>query len=150
MRANEFLTESTITFYHGSMKELPVGTVLTPRDDYENDWQGTDFYNALERHRPSNMMSHKQSVFMCSSDEDVDLAGGGTEWLFTVKPNGPVQKHDMNWSSEISMLVGDGYDIDSPEVQQAAENYWTGVPHDNEQVWEFLTPSATILTVEEY
>ena len=150
MRANEFLKESPTTYYHGSMTELPVGTVLTPRNTYEDNWGKTDFYHALEKYRPANMLSHKQSVFMCVNDEDVDLAGGGTEWLFTVKPNGPVEKHDMNWSSEISMLIGDGYDINSPEVAQAAANYWAGVPHTDEQVWEYLTPSATILSVEEY
>lgn len=150
MRIVEILTESVKHYYHGSMKELPVGTVLTPRDDYENDWSGTDFYAPLEKYRPANMLSHRQSVFMCDNDEDVDLAGGGTEWLFVVEPQGPVQRHDLNWGSEISMLVGDGYGIDSPEIARAAKNYWAGVPHTDESVWEYLTPAAKIIAVEEY
>ena len=87
---------------------------------------------------------------MCHDPDDVDLAGGGTEWLFTVVPLGPIQKHDLNWGSEVSMLISDGYAIDSPEVKNAAKKYWAGVPHYNESVWEYLTPSAKITAVEEY
>jgi hypothetical protein len=150
MRAQEFLTEALRKFYHGSFDNLPVGTILTPRDNYESNWQHTDFYAPLEKYRPSNMLSHRQSVFMCDNPDDVDLAGGATDWLFTVEPQGPVQRHDLNWGSEISMLIGDGYSIDSPEVKQAAENYWAGVPHTDENVWEYLTPAAKITHVEPY
>lgn len=127
-----------------------MGTVLTPRDSYEADWSGTSFYAALEKYRPQHMLSHKAAVFMCSDPDDVDLAGGGTEWLFTVEPIGRIERHDLNWGSEISMLIDDGYSIDSPEVKRAADNYWAGTPHTNEQVWEYLTPKARILQVEEY
>lgn len=144
------LTENS-QYFHGSMNYLPVGTILTPRmDEYEKDWSGTDFYNILEKYRPKNMLSHKESVFMVDNEDDIDLAGGGTDWLFTVKPLGPIQKHDMNWSSEISMLVSDGYSIDSTEIINAANNYWKGVPHHNESVWEYLTTKAEIIRVEEY
>ncbi len=143
--------EMNQVFYHGSSNKLPVVTVLTPRgDNYEKDWQHTDFYDVLERYRPKDKLAHKNSVFMVGDPDDVDLAGGATDWLFTVKPLGPVQRHDLNWSSEISMLIGDGYDSDSDEVKQAAVNYWKGVPHYNENVWEYLTTSAEILNVEEY
>ena len=137
-------------YYHGSMDELPVGTVLTPRDNYEDNWSGTDFYAALEHYRPNHMLAHKQSVFMCDNADDVDLAGGGTEWLFTVEPQGKVERHDINWGSEISMLIGDGYDVNTPEVKHAATNYWNGIPHTDEQVWEYLTPAAKIIAVEPY
>ena len=40
MRANEITPQK---FYHGSMEELPVGTILTPRDNYEQNWSNTDF-----------------------------------------------------------------------------------------------------------
>jgi len=145
------LFEIQKTFYHGSMTRLPVGTILTPRlEDYENNWGGTDFYRALEMYRPANMMSHKESVFMCDNEEDVDAAGGGTDWLFTVQPLGKIERHDLNWASEISMLADQGYDIDSNEIEDAAYNYWHGIPHPNESVWEYLAPKAKIIKVEEY
>jgi len=138
------------TFYHGSMTKLPVGTILTPRNDYVTNWGNTDFYSVLEKYRPKDMLGHHQGVFMVADEDDVDLAGGGTDWLFVVEPQGKIQRHDVNWSSEISALVSDGYKLDSPEIIDAANNYWSGVPHPNESVWEYLTPSAKILSVEEY
>lgn len=148
MRAWELKEENRI-YYHGSMKYLPVGTILKPRDDYENDWMNTDFYKPLESYRPKDMLSHNESVFMVDNDVDLDCCGGGTDWVFILQPLGIVQRHDMNWSSEISMLVGDGEDI-SEKVRAAAENYWNGVPHYNESVWEYLTPAAKVINVEEY
>ena len=143
-------------YYHGSNTKLPVGTILKPSPTYENDWSGTDFHQVLENHRPENMLAHKNSVFMCDNPDDIDLAGGGTEWLFTVVPLGPVQRHDLNWSSEISMLMSE---VDASEstswqlqkkIRKAAENYWNGIPHHNENVWEYLTSSAKIIAVEPY
>jgi hypothetical protein len=150
MKLKELFESSGITFYHGSIIYLPVGTILTPRDDYEENWGHTDFFKALELYRPDSMLSHTQSVFMVGNDDDIDLAGGGIEYVFTVEPLGKVQKHDINWSSEISMLVSDGCKIDDPKIISAANSYWEGKPHYNESVWEYLTPKAKILSVEEY
>jgi hypothetical protein len=133
------------------MDKLPIGTILTSRnDDYEKDWGNTDFYAVLEYYRPKNMLSHKESVFMVDNDDDLDLAGGGTDWVFTVVPMGIVQKHDLNWSSEISMLISDGHDINDENVKKSALNYWNGVPHPNESVWEYLTTKAKIVKVDEF
>lgn len=137
-------------YFHGSYIQLPVGTVLKPRDAYEADWGHTDFYQLLERYRPKDKLAHKQSIFMCDNPNDIDAAGGGTDWMFTLEPLGPVQRHDLNWGSEISSLISDGYAADSPEVIEAAKNYWDGVPHHNESLWEYLTPSALITAVEPF
>jgi hypothetical protein len=137
-------------FYHGSSKRLPVGTVLKPRrEDYEKDWNNTDFYAVLEHYRPANMLAHKDAVFMCDNPDDIDNSGGATDWLLTVEPLGDVQRHDLNWSSEISRLVSDDPD-DIEAIQRAAENYWNGIPHHDENVWEYLTPSARVVAVEAY
>lgn len=137
-------------FYHGSYTKLPLGTILTPRDTYEDDWKHTDFYGPLEMYRPADKLSHKQSVFMCDNPDDVDLAGGATDWLFTVVPLGPVQRHDLNWSSEISSLVSLGVPLDSNEIKDAAAAYWSGEESPNEVIWEYLTTSAKIIAVEKY
>ena len=144
------VTDNNDLYYHGSYNPLEVGTILTPTENYEENWKDTDFYWPLEKYRPKNMLSHKESVFMVSDPDDVDLSGGATDYLLTIKPLGPIQKHDLNWSSEISMLVDQGYDIDSEEIKDAATNYWNGVPHYNESVWEFLTTKAKVVAVEEY
>jgi hypothetical protein len=138
-------------FYHGSNNYLEVGTILTPRGDkYHDDYKGSDFYVALEYYRPKNKLAHKNAVFMVADEDDIDLVGGGTEYMFTVQPIGKISKHDLNWSSEISSLMADGYDIKSEEVKKAATNYWNGIPHHDDNVWEYLVPKAKIIKVEEY
>ena len=138
-------------YFHGSMEALPVGYVMKGRGEaYAADWSRTDFYDVLERYRPADSIAHKDGVFMCSDPDDVDLAGGGTEWIFELRVDGPVTRHDLNWSSQISCLLSDGHGVDSPEVRKAAESYWAGIPHPDENVWEFLTREAVILRVEPF
>lgn len=130
---------SPTRYFHGSMDELPVGTVLTPRGEaYAQAWGATDFYPILEAFRPEGARAHKDAVFLVADPDDIDLAGGGTEWIFAVEPLGTVTKHDLNWSSEISCLLSDGHAADSDAVRQAAANYWSGLPHHDENVWEYL------------
>ena len=148
--AKNILDEETTPkmFYHGSYDELPVGTVLTPRgNDYESEWGGTSFYGALEKHRPPEKLAHKEGVFMVGTEEDIDLAGGATDYIYIVKPIGQIQRHDINWGSEISMLVSDGAGLNDPEVKQAADNYWNGVPYEGDNVWEYIAPRAKIVGV---
>lgn len=125
-------------YYHGSHLQLEIGSIILPRDNYEDDWNNTDFYNALEKYRPLDMISHKGGVFMCDNEDDIDLAGGSIDYIYEVVPIGKVEKHDMNWSSEISCLISEGYSVDSEEVKLAADNYWRGFPHTDENVWEYL------------
>jgi hypothetical protein len=134
-------------YYHGSSIHLPVGTILRPSLTYSADWGDTDFYDILEHYRPRHMLSHAESVFLCDNADDIDNAGGGTDWLFTVIPNARIERHDLNWSSEISGLSKED-DIEA--IEYAANAYWSGLPHHNENVWEYLTPSAEIIKVEEY
>jgi hypothetical protein len=152
MKIKELLIETFDykVLYHGSWDELPVGTILSPRDTYEDNWGSTSFYHALEYYRPPNMLAHKQGVFMCDNPDDIDLAGGATDFLFTVVPIGPVQRHDLNWGSEVSSLIDLGYAINSEEVKNAAEAYWAGEESPNEVLWEYIAPKAKIIKVEEY
>lgn len=149
MRAYE-LIEQSIPYYHGSHDNLPIGTILSPRDSYEDDWGKASFYHMLEVFRSDNMLAHKEAVFMVDNTEDIDLAGGATDYVFILRPLGRIERHDLNWGSEISSLVDQGYDEFSEEVSIAAKNYWNGTPHPNESVWEYLTPKAEILSVEPF
>lgn len=135
-------------FLHGSYTPHEAGFQLKPRGEaYARDWEGVDFYAALEYHRPEGLRSHRHSVFLCTSVEDVDLAGGATDFFLLVEPEEPnmITRHDVNWSTEISMLIGDGFHLDSPEVKEAALNYWSGEPHENESVWEYLCSGALVM-----
>lgn len=132
-------------FYHGSMDHLSVGTILRPDPNYQAKCSNTSFYAVLERYRPRHLLPHAGAVFLCDNPDDVDLAGGGTEWMFEVKPLGHLQKHDINWSSAISGACDEGA---SEEIlRELADYYWRGIPHPDENVWEYLAPHAEILRV---
>jgi hypothetical protein len=135
-------------YYHGSFTKLPVGTILRPSPEYEQNWGKTNFYKILEKYRPANMISHKNAVFMVADLEDVDLAGGADAFIYEVKPLGTVQQHDINWSSEIDLLM-DSDEIDENALKKAAMHYWRGDPHYNESVYEYLTTSAVIIALIE-
>ena len=84
--------------------------------------------------------------------DDIDLAGGATDHIYLVEPMGKPEPHDVNWLSEIDLIMSDAWDEGTQEseetiekVKNAALNYWNGVPHYNESVWEFLVPSAKII-----
>ena len=136
-------------YFHGSNTKLPIGTVLVPNFNYEDVWRDADFYEILEQTRPSHMLAHRDAVFMCDNEDDIDCAGGGTEWLFEVEPLRKVQRHDVNWSSEISCLYSEE-EIGEDRLLECCANYWNGVPHPNENVWEYLTPKARIISVQLY
>jgi len=136
-------------YFHGSSHPAALGTILRGRGAaYEAEWKGTDFYAALETHRPAQMIPHKEAVFMCAQ-EDIDNCGGSIEIIYELRPQGHVSRHDMNWSSEISCMLADGADTDAPSVVEAARAYWQGKAHDNDQVWEYLARSAQVLRVVE-
>ena len=95
------------------------------------------------------MIAHKDAVFMCDNEDDLNVAGGATEYFFTLKPLGPVEKHSLNWGSDISCLA-ENIKKNDKIIKIAAQNYWDSVPHHSEDIWEYLTTSAEILTVEKY
>lgn len=138
-------------YYHGSSRDFVVGSVLRGRGTaYETSWNGTDFYAILERYRPADCLAHKDAVFMVGDPDDIDLAGGATEWCLEVRPIDAVSRHDLNWSSEISMLISEGSSVDDPKVVAAANSYWAGIPHFNEQVWEYLASAFEVVRCEPY
>ena len=142
------VTEATQKYYHGSHDKFEVGEILTPgEDDYEEGMENVEWYHILHQHRPMESRQHSWSVFMTGNEDDIDVAGGSTDYVYEVEPIGDVERHDINWASEISYLLDKGHDAESDEVKEAASNYWAGKPHHNEQVWEYLAPKAKIVGV---
>ena len=144
------LFEDRQKFYHGSAENLSIGTILVPQNDYHEHWQHNNFYTILEAHRPPAALAHHAAVFMVTDDNDLDLVGAMTEWVFVVEPLGPIEKHDMNWGTMIDVLISDGASSFDEEVVACARSYWSGDSSPNEAVWEYLTTSARILSSEPF
>ena len=136
------------SFYHGSDRDWEIGTVSRGRGaDYHKDWSQTDFYSTLEKYRPSEMIAHSEAVFMCDNDDDIDSVGGATDWVLEMLPLGPVERHDINWSSAISAAVDD--DADEDAIKEMAMNYWNGIASPD-PLWEYLTREAKVIGSEPY
>ncbi len=135
--------------FHGSYdNSFESGSILLARpDEYDKNWSGTDFYAILEHYRQTGKLAHKNAVFMVGDEDDIDLAGGSTDVIYEVEAIGPVQRHDLNWSSEISSLMSIHGEAgrDHEDVQYAANAYWNGIPHHDENVWEYLAPAMRVV-----
>lgn len=132
-------------FIHGSMQWIEPGTIMKGSGLlYEKDWGLAPFYRALKRHRPEHVIAHHEGVFMSTSMEDISLSGGGEEFVAILEPEGIIQRHDMNWSAQVSCLL-DTHSYDSHPVIDACRNYWNGTPHDDENVWEYICKEAKVI-----
>lgn len=154
---NRFMKLSNKIYYHGSFDFLEEGTILTPEKSASKN---SDFgYSIMESHnkaelfKPKEFLSRENAVFMCDDLDDLDLSGASLEHIYIVNPLGKIEKHDINWLSEIDLIMSEAKenglaeDVNTVEkVKEAALNYWHGVAHYNESVWEYLTPKAEIIT----
>jgi hypothetical protein len=150
-----FKIANKIKFYHGSYDQLPNNTVLSPDKGnfVKNISQNTmDSHFKLEQFKPPQFLSRNNCVYMTNNIDDLDSVGAPTDHIYLVKPLGKVEKHDLNWMTEIDIIFSDSSQNNTQEdnetiekIKTAALNYWNGVPHYNESAWEYLTPSAIII-----
>jgi len=76
--------EGTAIFFHGSRREFPVGFILTPqREGYVHGVAGDEFDAGIrrveavfERHRPPQMISRLNAVFLAPTIAAISYAGG--------------------------------------------------------------------------
>lgn len=133
-------------YYHASNHNLDPGATLTgPAGSYESDWHETEFYPALDLHRPKDKLAHRDAVFLVADLEDINMVSGGAANVFEVTAQEPLSRHDLNWCGVLANLIEDGFAVDSSEVSAAAHGYWMGDPSPNKNVWEYLTRKATIV-----
>jgi hypothetical protein len=142
-------------YYHMSKYPLKVGDILIPNPKYEYEWSGNPWYRALEFFRPKKFLAHKDSIFMCDNEDDVEIASGAendgeTGFLVLVKPIGKVDKHDLNFGSLVQCLISEVDGIFTEEVddkiEEACNKYWNSEASDD-PCWEYLCKSAKVVKV---
>lgn len=141
----------SIKYFHGSYDLLPIGTILTPeKGTFNPEDMLSD--NMLELFRPNQYISRNNAVFMTDNPDDIDSAGGPIDHVYIVRPLSRVEKHDLNWMSEIDSIISELSNEESLEdeetiqkIEKAALNYWDGTPHYNEALWEYLATSALVI-----
>ena len=125
----------------------PEGQILTAR----GGGYCQPYDQILEMFRPPGFIARKNAVYMVDHGDDICLCGGGLDHVFVVRPEQPVSRYDLNWTSEIcslldtvAMMPSCREDADACLVH-AARSYWAGLPHPNESIWEYLAFSAEIV-----
>lgn len=129
--------------FHGSELELDIGTIVTrPENRYVNLKEPYEAF--LEATRPENMISRDEAVFMVDKEDDIDPAGGSTEFVYLVEPIGPVQSHDMNWLTEVQICLEDD---DHDGAYLNAKKYWSAeeYPFPENRLVEYLAKSFKVL-----
>jgi hypothetical protein len=152
--AAKFLRKATqqLLLYHGSQKKFPIGFTLLPQSDGYAASQNEDIANTeqiLEAHRPPHCLPRSKSVFLVGDPEEIDFAGGYTDFIYRVEPIGRVEKNDMDWYGQLSCVMWD--EEDDPEAVRLAENYWNGTPSDHSEnsLFEYRAGSAKIVELVE-
>lgn len=147
MKASEIIKPKPFLI-HGSKKKFPVGFVLLPQlDGYVNLPETKEHEDIFEKYRPEGCLSRLQSVFMLASTniDNIENAGGYDDYIYEVKHQGKIERNDLAWYSEISNIIEP--DINDPELVSIVDNYWNGIRFPNKQnsLWEYRSPSATIV-----
>lgn len=122
-----------LTFYHGSRKNFPLGTILRPQTDgYVFDAEVREFESLVDLRRPAEKLSRFSSVFLSRNIDDIDGAGGYTDAVYSVRVLEPVEKSDLAWYSEAWCLFNDnGYSctLDQEIINKLIDAYWSGVAY---------------------
>ena len=141
-------------YWHGSCRELQENDVLI------SPFLGMRVYASsgphlsgdevtegiLERNKPPEFVSRSCAVFMTGHPDDIDAAGGYTDYICAVKPTAPVSAHDAAWISSVQCALSDG---NRPLAHEHARNYWAGVPYSDQSasLTEYVAASAEVIRV---
>jgi len=137
-------------FLHGSDTFLSIGTILYPDPDWFKGFGANNWDNILTKYKSPQFLPRHNVVYMVDGKdkEGVDvILGDQYKYIYQVKPIGKIEKHDINWISEIETLISEKSSED--KIKEAALNYWNGVPHYNEQLWEYVSINAKIIRLVE-
>lgn len=144
-------------FFHGSTKKLNIGDFLVPQkngyvsgecvDDPEKDAHFRT-EKILELYKPETAISRLNSVFMVADPDEIDAAGGYTNAIYIVEPEGTVLRCNMAWYSELYCYCFDE-NVDENIVKEIAKKYWAGTPKGEDDLFEFLCKKAKIISVYE-
>lgn len=141
-------------FYHSSNSEFEIGKTYKARRGKGSNF-GAWFENLVEKQRPKNNFSRKESFFLVARPGDIDLAGGEGSYTYTVATP-KYSRHHFGWLGRALDLV-DGMTNkvlreNKKQLEQFIMNYWDGKPwkfdrnrDSGSAGWEYLAPKIKIL-----
>lgn len=134
--------------YHGTHYLLPCAFELKPQDNgYAHQPETQKLEDFIELHRPFEKLSRKKSVFLSDDIDLIDPAGGYTDAVYMVEVE-KAEKSDLAWYTHAQVMLEEG---NAYEAEQAAINYWSGIPFGvtAERCPEYRCNTATVVTIVE-
>jgi hypothetical protein len=145
-------------FYHGSMNELKIGTILKPSQ------RVGDTEEFLEMAKPSDKLSRSQSVFLVDKPdaELITACGGDDSHCYEVQPLGKVERSGVTFFNELEGFMynsreqyvedemNKGLSFEDAEAafilaaREIADQYWHGEESDD-GIMEYRTPQAKVI-----
>jgi hypothetical protein len=124
---------------------LPVGTLLRPNPKgYTSESEANALESLFEQYRPPRQLSRRKAVFMVAAPDEIDAAGGYTDYIYKVEPEGAIEKHDLAWYTEAEIQLALG---NVEAATSAIHSYWRGIPFPNAErsLFEYLAPAAVVV-----
>lgn len=134
--------------YHGTHYLFPCAFELKPQDNgHTHQPETQELEDFIELHRPIDKLSRRKSVFLSDDIDLIDAAGGYTDAVYMVDV-AKVEKSDLAWYSHTQAMLDEGK---TEEAEQAAVNYWSGIPFTevSERCPEYRCASAKVVTIVE-
>jgi hypothetical protein len=143
MQFQVWLDAIQLNLYHGSRKKFPPGFKLSPQLGYVQDPGQQKLELLFEKYKPANKISRKQAVFLVDDPEMCENAGGYSDYVYLVQPEGKVEKSDLAWYTECEMY----FDEPLEKKIECIKNYWNGVPYYNQSnsLFEYRCRSAIVI-----
>ncbi len=108
-------------YYHGSNHYFSE-KFIKPVNEYTSSESVKDIEELFESVRPSHCIPRTNCVFLTKSIEDIDYAGGYTDYIYLVSVEN-INSSDLAWYSKASCQLSDG---DIQGAIKSAIKYWSG------------------------
>ena len=141
-------------YYHMSPKLYAVGDEISGNGRDKVDSRIED---ELEARKPEGFLARRDAMY-CRPTTDFSRCGiVNAGYIYRVQPKGALQRHDLNWLGDMQKALlrlkyaGNSLFKNYPEwndalIERCCGPYWKHEASDS-PVWEFLTPSVTIVKV---
>jgi hypothetical protein len=154
-RIIRLIESSEMAYFHGSRRNMAVGTVLKPQGAGYVRGSGLDRGERvphrrceaiLEKNRPHDAPQRSESVFLVTvPDADlIDKAGGYSDFIYRVNPVGSIWACNLWWYGQLYSLCEDLQKGDMPVAADMAAKYWSASYGDRDSI-EYLVREAVIV-----
>lgn len=132
-------------YYHGSDAKFDIGNSIFPNPNgYTHSAEVKALEDLVEEEKPEHIkFSRRDCVFLCCCEDDIDAAGGYTDYIYTADiGTSPIESSDLSWYTKASIQLCEG---DTKGARESARKYWSGECLDG--LYEYRTGSFRVIGI---